>query len=932
MPDDHVHTNCGCVVSICGSVRCKTCKHISQGSTFTSNVTKKSYEVVSSGTSMSCVDDNVVYLITCRKCGIQYVGETSQKLRNRLNNHRSSLKKLPNLYLYHHFSSDGHSEDDISIMPIEKITQDDDRASITSVRLQREDYWCRELCTYYPYGLNDNVRGIGNVSKKPGLVVNELFNRRDRRFRKRNGHRHRKRLDVNDITSRLENCLHEYKSCFFVFRIRTLVLSLPVKWMSLVWSIFECWRQKHELPDRVGILLKDLIAFRKRGTHISDINDGKEPRRASGYMNILYHNKGIDMVNLPRILNSKYVRDAVPNFLQSITPPTVSFRYTKTIAGKIFNQKKVVKGLDVNVGSNNVSCECVTSKYCYDPVGHVVTGDLTVIKDTKLRALIEKGPSYREQNYVDWRVTEKLCREAVSKYKRKWSRKENVVLSVLNEWECKVNECVKKRIASLRNKHINRRKGHILKKKRHLRSLEELHSKYVLVPADKAAQNVIVVCKKYYLEVVMREIETTATYEKVMDDATNIINQHCKYFSRKHINVPSQHKCLPEFYWLPKLHKQPYGTRFIAASHKCTTKPLSRLLTSSFKLITKHYKQYCNGMLCRTGVNCFWIIDNSQQVLSTLNKINYFSTAKCFDSYDFSTLYTSIPHAELKNALKSLIQEAYRIRDSQYIIADTNGTAYWSDIPSRTSIKHNISEDMLITFVEYLIDNIYVSIGNKVYRQCIGIPMGTDCAPLLANLFLFHYEYEYMRNLIKTNLTCAKKFSNTMRYIDDLLTLNNALFHSAIKHIYPDELTLKKTSESPVTLSYLDIQITIVNGKYSTAVYDKRDSFSFKIVNFPYLCSNIPSRPAYGVYISQLVRIARICSDYYSFASRHYKLTERLINQGFRYMDLCRAFRKFAKRHTQVLDKYSTNIRKHVENGICLPASDAYLSRHVTHR
>ena len=72
--------------------------------------------------------------------------------------------------------------------------------------------------------------------------------------------------------------------------------------------------------------------------------------------------------------------------------------------------------------------------------------------------------------------------------------------------------------------------------------------------------------------------------------------------------------------------------------------------------------------------------------------------------------------------------------------------------------------------------------------------------------------------------------------------------------IYPDELKLKKTSESSTALLYLlDIQITIVNGKYSTAVYDKRDYFSFKIVNFPYLCSNIPSRPAYGVYISQYV-------------------------------------------------------------------------------
>ena len=91
-------------------------------------------------------------------------------------------------------------------------------------------------------------------------------------------------------------------------------------------------------------------------------------------------------------------------------------------------------------------------------------------------------------------------------------------------------------------------------------------------------------------------------------------------------------------------------------------------------------------------------------------------------------------------------------------------------------------------------------------------------------IFLFYYEYKYMRNLIKTNLMLAKKFSNTMRYIDDLLTLNNPLFQSAIEDIYPDEL--KKTSELPTALSYLDIQITIVNGKYSTAVYDKRDYFS----------------------------------------------------------------------------------------------------------
>ena len=142
-------------------------------------------------------------------------------------------------------------------------------------------------------------------------------------------------------------------------------------------------------------------------------------------------------------------------------------------------------------------------------------------------------------------------------------------------------------------------------------------------------------------------------------------------------------------------------------------------------------------------------------------------------------------------------------------------------------------------------------------------------------------------------------------------------------------LNSKKTSESPTTLSYLDIH---TNGKYSTAVYDKRDDFNFKIVNFPYLSYNIPSRPAYGVYISQLGRIGRICSDYLDFTLRHFKLTERLVHQGYRYSDLCRSFNKFAKRHAQIMNKYSCSIRKHVEDGICLPGMDRFLSRHVSHR
>ena len=164
-----------------------------------------------------------------------------------------------------------------------------------------------------------------------------------------------------------------------------------------------------------------------------------------------------------------------------------------------------------------------------------------------------------------------------------------------------------------------------------------------------------------------------------------------------------------------------------------------------------------------------------------------------------------------------------------------------------------------------------------------------------------------------------------MRY--DLLTLNNATFHSAITDIYPRELQLKRTTECETQLSYLDILVTTENRKYSTAVYDKREHFNFNIA-----ISLFPSGPAYGVYISQLVCIGRICSNYTQFARRHYKLTQRLIHQGFRYSALCIAFRKFAKKYTQVLEKYGCSIRKHIEDGVCLPTMDPFLSRHVSRR
>jgi hypothetical protein len=86
--------------------------------------------------------------------------------------------------------------------------------------------------------------------------------------------------------------------------------------------------------------------------------------------------------------------------------------------------------------------------------------------------------------------------------------------------------------------------------------------------------------------------------------------------------------------------------------------------------------------------------------------------------------------------------------------------------------------------------------------------------------------------------------------------------------IYPDELEIKDTTESDKSASYLDILLNIdSNGRLTTSLYDKRDYFDFAIVNFPFQCSNMPLSPAYGVYVSQLIRYARACYAYEDFSN-----------------------------------------------------------------
>ena len=341
-----------------------------------------------------------------------------------------------------------------------------------------------------------------------------------------------------------------------------------------------------------------------------------------------------------------------------------------------------------------------------------------------------------------------------------------------------------------------------------------------------------------------------------------------------------------------------------------------------------HYKEYCAGIYRNTGINCFWVINNAQSVLHSVQTLNSTFAARELDTFDFSTLYTSISHHSLKVNMKWLIEEAFKIRDAHYLSLTRKGKCFWS---TQNKYDMNLSLPQLVGMVDYLVDNIYVCVGDKVFHQRVGIPMGTDCAPLLANLYLFYFEYTYMKSLMKSNMSKARTFSNTFRYIDDLLTLNNPSFERAIGDIYPPELVLKKTTGCNDVVSYLDLAMKINNSQFCTTVYDKRDDFNFKIVNFPYMDSNIPAGPAYGVYISQLVRIGRICDKYEEFTKRNLLITTRLMRQGFRYTRLVFSFKKFFVKYIHLLNKCGVCMKRHISDGICdLYYVQPSLYKHVT--
>ena len=159
--------------------------------------------------------------------------------------------------------------------------------------------------------------------------------------------------------------------------------------------------------------------------------------------------------------------------------------------------------------------------------------------------------------------------------------------------------------------------------------------------------------------------------------------------------------------------------------------------------------------------------------------------------------------------LIDLIERTFQREGSPYLACnDRNAFFFTSEKPK---IYHAWSCQNVCDALTFLLDNIFIRFGTKLYRQVVWIPMGTNCAPLVADVFLFCYERDFMMSLSDDKQAgVIDAFNTTSRYLDDILNINNVYNDNMVSQIYPSELQLNKANTSDTEAAFLDLRLSLM--------------------------------------------------------------------------------------------------------------------------
>jgi hypothetical protein len=467
-------------------------------------------------------------------------------------------------------------------------------------------------------------------------------------------------------------------------------------------------------------------------------------------------------------------------------------------------------------------------------------------------------------------------------------------------------------------------------------ALENLLKRFVLVSADKSENNTIVVCQRHYVQRIRAElagVEGKAhTYRVELEKIDVIVEEQLRRvteFGVKYgFRVEKAQEKLATLYWTAKMHKNPNAERFIASSSKCVTKVLSQFLSKCLKTVQTELKFLClrKKRESKSSWSKYWIVNSSDEVVGKIKELNMKGEASSVGSFDFSTLYTKLEHERLKAKLKWAIETAFESRAGS-VLAVYKQRAKWVEKPRSETVV--IDAAGLVELVEFLIDNLVIVYGEQAYRQVIGIPMGTDCAPFLANLYLFVLEYEWVsvQEQTEEGRERLRVLVLVGRYIDDLFAVNGERVLAACLLELYQGLEVKKESKTTFRSHFLDLDIVVNKGRLVLATYDKRDAFPFEVRSYPNLAGNVHGKKSHGIIVGQLRRFAQACDHWNDFSNRLKTLTGKLLEQGFDRERLRVVIGRFHKQRGLQVSKYSKSLESFVEGCFTQQAAQGKVER-----
>lgn len=624
--------------------------------------------------------------------------------------------------------------------------------------------------------------------------------------------------------------------------------------------------------------------------------------RSKPFIRIVYTAHGLKSVGLKSILLESSIRSKFPAPDENFQEYVICKKLVEPIGQQLLNFRYIAKRI-AHFVDRPCSCRDLFAQKFRPNDSCVLTGDLHIVQNAALRQLIANGPNFRD--FSDTDVLDAI-REGISEFIEYHSKVNAISRDMYNEWRSAVLDECECRIERSDSAQRTAKLQHPLVAK-YLRFLQQ---HLVLVPVDKAAGNISFVCKRLYATILENELtQDDGAYEPETQSPDEILDFHRDYL--KPMFLSGQRK-LPYLYWTPKFHKVPIGQRFIAGSSNCSTTSCSKLLSDVLTHVMRTLRAKDDEHIRTTGVRRYFTVESFDEVAQFLRKWKRINAVKKVYTGDFSTMYTRIPHDDLIRTVRVACNEAFEWNAAQSRRPLSETRLYWSKSgvawkaskhvgSTHSKSSHSLNVDGIVDLVSFLVSNTFLVSGSMIRRQKLGIPMGTNCAPVLANLYLYVHESEFIDKLHKTSAAKARQFHLTFRFIDDLLSLDNPNWDEAITRtadnggLYPDELALSDTSISDEEANFLGMHIKSFVTRFQVAVYDKRDTFPFEVRRYPRIDSLIPGTIPYGVFTGQLHRGYRICSEHADYLSYAKQVAQRLIANGCKSRRLVTKFKSFTR-------------------------------------